>query len=109
MPFLLPTYYRRSHRERVAPAAVVIPPPESLRQELAKQGQDIVDTVADGNCGLDAFGHGLASVASRNRRLYNTAAYKAFNKTKNESHDPHVIDESQIFLCLSPFLHPWSV
>ena len=86
MPFLLPTYYRLSHRERVAPAAVVIPPPESLRQELLKQGQDIVDTVADGNCGLDAFGHGLASVASRNRRLYQTEAYKKFSKAKTAGH-----------------------
>ena len=86
MPFLLPTYYRLSHRERVAPAAVVIPPPENLRQELLKQGQDIVDTVADGNCGLDAFGHGLASVASRNRRLYQTEAYKKFSKAKTAGH-----------------------
>ena len=75
MTCLLPTYHR--HLGLAGPAASAIPPPEDLRRQLAQQGQDIVDTVTDGNCGLDAFGLGLASVASRNQVLYNTYAYKA--------------------------------
>ena len=80
---LLPTYHR--HLGLAGPAASAIQPPEDLRRQLAQQGQDIVDTVTDGNCGLDAFGLGLASVASRNQVLYNTSAYKAFLKAKTKN------------------------
>ena len=77
MTCLLPTYHR--HLGLAGPAASSIPPPD-LSPQLAQQGQGIVDTVTDGNCGLDAFGLGLASVASRNQVLYNTYAYKALQR-----------------------------
>ena len=64
MTSLRPTYHW--HLGLAGPAASAIQPPEDLRRQLAQQGQDIVD----GNCGLDAFGLGLASVASRNQVLY---------------------------------------
>ena len=47
MPFLLPTYYRLSHRERVAPAAVVIPPfrAERDRADRADHAESLIALV----------------------------------------------------------------
>ena len=53
--------------------------PDGLRNELEAQHLEVAtDTLANGNCGIDAFGISLIEEANRNRALYCTNKYKKF-------------------------------
>ena len=50
--------------------------PDGLRNELEAQHSEVAtDTLANGNCGIDAFGISLIEEANRNRALYCTNKY----------------------------------
>ena len=73
MALLLAKYWARPRCQNAGPGLTC---PPGLVLDLANNGLQVAEVVTDGDCGVHAFGIGLASEGSRNQRLKNTAAFK---------------------------------
>ena len=81
MAFLLAKYWAQPRCQNVGPGHTR---PPGLVLDLANNGLQVAEVVTDGDCGVHAFGVGLASEGKRNHRLKNTAAFKEFSKQKHK-------------------------
>ena len=83
MSNLLHVYAERQRRARPTSGITV---PVALSRSLAINGNAVCDdTVADGNCGVHAFGLSLHAEAQRNLALRNTAQYKAVSRKMSDT------------------------
>ena len=81
MAFLLAKYWAQPRCQNAGPGLTC---PPGLVLDLANNGLQVAEVVTDGDCGVHAFGVGLASEGTRNQRLKNTAAFKEFSKQKHK-------------------------
>ena len=81
MAFLLAKYWARPRCQNAGPGLTC---PPGLVLDLANNGLQVAEVVTDGDCGVHAFGIGLASEGSRNQRLKSTAAFKELSNQKRK-------------------------
>ena len=86
MAFLLAKYWARPRCQNAGPGLTC---PPGLVLDLANNGLQVAEVVTDGDCGVHAFGIGLASEGSRNQRLKHTVAFKEFSNQKRKGAWPN--------------------
>ena len=78
-PYLLNAHGKGCRRSAPTSGIAV---PGALRAEIELQKLEVIeDTVTDGNCGIHAFGLGLAAAAAHHKPLYVSNQYKQFLKS----------------------------
>ena len=72
-------------RKRRITATTGIQCPDDICENARRNSLDVVQTLTDGRCGIDAVRRCILDVATRSQRIRNTEAYKQLYKLRGST------------------------